>query len=344
MPKVSIVVPVYNVEKYLDRCVASLQNQTLEDIEIILVDDGSPDKCPQLCDEYARQDRRIHVVHKQNAGLGMACNSGLEIAKGEYIAFCDSDDWVDSDMYRSLYEVATAEKAQMVFSGLKRVDGSKRILGYLPHRKTKEIYSGGEIFNLLVDMVASSPCEGKDRTIQMSAKVVLYNRKFLNDNNIKFVSERIYPSEDLIFNVSALIHADKVVVVPDFWYNYFVNPKSISMTVNPHHYKNMLRTVELLRSTIEAKYRYPFDKDELQLRLARLCLGEARSHCGRIARARIPYKQKKQLLKDLRKDVLGIDSIKRYPFAKMPKKHYVMHQMIIHQCHALLILLLSKLN
>ena len=86
MAKVSVIVPVYNVEKYLDRCMQSLLNQTLKDIEIIMVDDGSPDNCPKMCDDYAKQDSRVKVIHKKNAGLGLARNSGLEVATGEYVA------------------------------------------------------------------------------------------------------------------------------------------------------------------------------------------------------------------------------------------------------------------
>ena len=97
-PKVSIIVPIYNVERYLDRCIQSLANQTLHDIEIILVDDESPDNCPVMCDVYEARDSRIKVVHKKNGGLGMACNSGLEVAKGEYVAFCDSDDWLEQNL------------------------------------------------------------------------------------------------------------------------------------------------------------------------------------------------------------------------------------------------------
>lgn len=84
--KISIIVPIYNVEKYLDRCMDSLLNQTLKDIEIIMVDDGSPDNCPQMCDEYAKKDNRVKVVHKENGGLGYARNSGLDVATGEYVA------------------------------------------------------------------------------------------------------------------------------------------------------------------------------------------------------------------------------------------------------------------
>ena len=128
MPKVSIIVPVYNVEKYLNRCIQSLLNQTLKDIEIIMVDDGSPDRCPQMCDNYAKKDNRIKVIHKQNAGLGYARNSGLEIATGEYIAFVDSDDFVNSQMYETLYNNAVSTKADVVYSGFRKEFNKNRFL------------------------------------------------------------------------------------------------------------------------------------------------------------------------------------------------------------------------
>lgn len=96
---ISIIVPVYNVEKYLERCIESIVNQTYKDIEIILVDDGSPDNCSVICDRYAEKDNRIKVIHKQNGGLINARKSGLEIAQGDYIGFVDSDDWIEPEMY-----------------------------------------------------------------------------------------------------------------------------------------------------------------------------------------------------------------------------------------------------
>ena len=115
IPKVSIIVPIYNVEKYLHQCVNSLLNQILKDIEIILVDDESPDNCPAMCDEYAKQDSRIKVIHKKNEGLGYARNSGLEIATGEYIAFVDSDDYVELDAYQKLYSIAVDKKTDVLY-------------------------------------------------------------------------------------------------------------------------------------------------------------------------------------------------------------------------------------
>ena len=106
MIKVSIIVPIYNVEKYLHQCVDSLLNQTLRDIEVILVDDGSPDSCPHICEEYKKKDIRVKVVHKQNGGLSDARNAGLKLVEGEYVAFIDSDDYVDLHMFEKLYAAA----------------------------------------------------------------------------------------------------------------------------------------------------------------------------------------------------------------------------------------------
>ncbi|MBR5509665.1 MAG: glycosyltransferase family 2 protein [Lachnospiraceae bacterium] len=104
-PLISIIVPVYKVEKYLERCVESLLSQTYQNLELILVDDGSPDRCPEICDAYAKKDERIRVIHQNNAGLSGARNAGIDVAKGEYLAFVDSDDYIASDFIQSLYEL-----------------------------------------------------------------------------------------------------------------------------------------------------------------------------------------------------------------------------------------------
>ena len=102
-PKISVIVPVYNVEKYLRKCIDSLTNQTLKDIEIILVNDGSTDNSGSIIDEYAKQDKRVIAIHKENGGQSSARNMGLDIAKGKYVGFIDSDDWIELDMYENMY-------------------------------------------------------------------------------------------------------------------------------------------------------------------------------------------------------------------------------------------------
>ena len=112
-PLISVIVPIYNVEKYLARCVDSNVNQTYKNLEIILVDDGSPDRCPQMCDDYAKKDSRIKVVHKNNGGLSDARNAGMVVATGEYISFIDSDDYVSDDFFECLLDVMNKENSDI---------------------------------------------------------------------------------------------------------------------------------------------------------------------------------------------------------------------------------------
>lgn len=134
MPMISVIVPVYNVEQYLLRCINTIQRQTFEDLEIILVDDGSMDGCPMICDELSIQDSRIKVIHKENGGLSSARNAGIRAAKGEYIGFVDSDDWIALDMYQLLYEIATEHDADIACGQIIRM---KKISSEQPHDETR---------------------------------------------------------------------------------------------------------------------------------------------------------------------------------------------------------------
>lgn len=134
MEKISVIVPVYNVEKYIHKCVDSILNQTYQNIEVILVDDGSPDACGSICDEYAKNDSRVIVVHKENGGLSDARNAGLDIATGEYIAFVDSDDWIEPDAYEYLIKNAIRYKVKMAVGGVKVFDEK-----YNKYRKNYDI-------------------------------------------------------------------------------------------------------------------------------------------------------------------------------------------------------------
>lgn len=125
---ISIIVPIYNVEKYLNKCIESILHQTYENFELILVDDGSPDSCGKICDDYANCDRRIKVIHKKNGGLSDARNAGIEIAKGEYIGFVDSDDYISPDMYKILLEDCLRNQADIAMCGRYVVSESYKIL------------------------------------------------------------------------------------------------------------------------------------------------------------------------------------------------------------------------
>ena len=128
MPELSVIVPVYKVEKYLSKCIDSILAQTFTDFELILIDDGSPDRCGEICDEYAAKDSRIIVIHQQNKGVSAARNAGLEIAKGKYIGFVDSDDWIEPEMYQILIATANETASELVICGSKQRDESGAFL------------------------------------------------------------------------------------------------------------------------------------------------------------------------------------------------------------------------
>ena len=223
MAKVSVIVPVYNVEKYLDRCMQSLLNQTLKDIEIIMVDDESPDNCPKMCDDYAKKDSRVKVIHKKNAGLGLARNSGLEVATGEYVAFVDSDDFTDVDAYRSLYENAQKRNADVVYAGflMQHSDNTESECFVL----NKE-WKGKEINTFLKSLIYDS-LPDKEK-IWMSVWNAIYKRKVIENNNIRFLSEREYLSEDVVFHTMLLPLCRKVVCIPKTFYHYCYNGTSLT--------------------------------------------------------------------------------------------------------------------
>ena len=127
-PLISVIVPIYKVEEYLDRCVESLINQTYKNLEIILVDDGSPDNCPQMCEAWAQKDSRIKVVHKENGGLSDARNAGFEVATGDIISFIDSDDWIEPEMFETMLSQMEKDDSDIVSCGVNWVEENGSVI------------------------------------------------------------------------------------------------------------------------------------------------------------------------------------------------------------------------
>lgn len=247
MPKVSVIVPIYNVEKYLDRCVQSVLRQTLKDIEIILVDDGSPDGCPALCDAYAAKDKRIKVIHKTNAGLGMARNTGLDVATGEYVAFVDSDDFIEVNMYEHLYKEALKYDADVVFSDVRFYkNGQVRVRHDV--NAVKLMHGREAVYNYLLDYVAPEPESNRDVKYMMSVWRAIYRRDVIELHNIRFLSERVVVSEDMPFNIDFMRYAQCVVHSSEAFYNYCFNQESLT---NNHSMAKNDRRIVLLNCVKE---------------------------------------------------------------------------------------------
>ena len=213
MDLISVIVPVYKVEPYLDRCVQSIVDQTYQNLEIILVDDGSPDNCPAMCDAWAEKDSRIRVIHKENGGLSDARNAGMAIAAGDYIAFVDSDDWIDAQMYQYLYEAIAATDSDIAACGAKRVwpDG----------RPKKELRSVNNYCILEPDsiMEAFITSNGLIQTVWNK----LYKRNVIK--NILFPVGLIH--EDEFWTWQAMARARRVVTIQGSYYNYLQRDNSI---------------------------------------------------------------------------------------------------------------------
>lgn len=216
-PKFSIVVPMYNVERFLPKCVDSLCSQTLKDIEIIMVDDGSPDRCGEIAEAYALKDSRVQVVHRVNGGLGPARNSGMEIARGEYIGFVDSDDWVDSNMFERLYAAASDYQADIVFTGLRTVRHGEVVSVREHPFAGKTLQGGDDILTLRASFYGAAPMRVLDDPVPISVWVAGYRRDFIENHHLRFLDIR---SEDKFFNTYACRVAKTVTCIDGAPYCY----------------------------------------------------------------------------------------------------------------------------
>lgn len=229
MSKVSIVVPIYNVEKYLEQCVDSIINQTLKDIEIILVDDGSPDNCPQICNDYAKKDSRIKVVHKKNGGLSSARNAGIEVATGDYIGFVDSDDYIELDMYEKMYNIAIENNVDFVMSDYYRVSSESKV------EATLDMDEGIYDKNKIKKDIFSTLIMGDDINYGRLLAVwhCLYKRELLDKNNLMFDEEVKYSEDNLFSSIIGYNANNFYYMKGSYLYNYRYNPNSISKTYKP---------------------------------------------------------------------------------------------------------------
>lgn len=214
---ISIIVPIYNVEKELDRCIQSIINQTYQDLEIILVDDGSPDRCPTICDRYAEQDFRIKVIHKENGGLSSARNAGLRIASGEYVLFVDSDDYIEADSCEKLLGVMTPE-IDIAVAAFKEIAGSKIIHRGKIQIEEGRVYSAREFVMLAI----------RDRNWLPAAWNKLYRRSFLINNSLYYKEGIVF--EDLQILLKMFLAAKKVTYTSYPFYNYIIREGSIMQT------------------------------------------------------------------------------------------------------------------
>lgn len=243
MPTLSVVLPVYNVESYLRKCIDSILNQTYKDFELIIVDDGSTDQSSEICDTYLTNPF-VTVIHRQNGGLSTARNTGIEAAKGEYITFCDSDDWIEPEMYSQMVRNIKETNSDIVVCGHRVVSESGKVL----EEVTTE--------DMVLDGKTATKYILEDKLIQSFAWNKIYKKTLFND--IRYPENRIY--EDTACTYLLFYESHQVSLLHNVYYNYLRRANSICLSVNKDVYRK--RIVDNFRAFYE-RYQFSVAHEDL---------------------------------------------------------------------------------
>ena len=240
MPKISIIVPVYNVENYIEKCIKSIIEQTFKDFELILINDGSIDNSGCICDKYLNIDNRIKVIHKKNTGVSNTRNLGLKIATGDYIGFVDADDFIDRLMYEKLYDESLKNNSDIIIIGLREVDGQGKILKeYIPSN-----------INLSEIIKRAYPCNK------------IFKRELFIKNNLYFNEGKFY--EDVALIPKLFMKSNNVSCVKYIGYNYLKRENSTTNKRDEKILDNLWAYTEiksyLLKENLYSKYKFEFEQ------------------------------------------------------------------------------------
>lgn len=323
---VSIIVPVYNVEKYLDECITSLVNQTYKNIEIILVNDGSKDSSGIKCEKWKIDNDRIKVIHKKNAGLGMARNTGLDHASGDYVIFVDSDDFTSEDMVEQLITRKIETSADTVFCSWIRYYDKNHMVPMIA-RYHADVFDGNEVVveRVLMEMIATKPEERVDSFLHMSVWHGLYSMKIINENKIRFPSEREFISEDIIYHIEYLTMSNCVAFLDKYLYYYRENNMSLTSVYNPERFNMEIKLYHEIVRRLEGKC----VMNDYILRCQRMFLGRVRS-C--IMRATVYAKV--QVFKEI-KEICENETVHKvvaeYPYKRNPFRQKIFNSFIRHK-------------
>lgn len=338
-PLVSIIVPVYNVENYLDDCISSILNQTYKNIEIIVVDDGSTDSSGKKCDDYSLKDKRIKVFHKKNSGLGLTRNYGIERSSGKYILFVDSDDYVSVDMVSSMINQVNKYSVDSVISGWYKVSENGKIK--YEEKYSNELFTGDNVKNLLLPRMIGSAPDSKD-SIFTTACAKLYSADIIKNSNLRFVSEREIQSEDLAFQLDYFVVSKKAAVIDNCVYYYRTNQNSLTTKYKANRFDE-----------IKKVYTYVLDKisindfpSSINLRLSKMMFVQLKV-CFNQEIPMINNKTKKECLMSIKKymtDELIQEIVCNYPINKLKFSQKLYLLIIKHKLSLIMYILMNILS
>ena len=328
---ISIIIPVYNVERYLKRCLDSLINQTYKNIEILLIDDSSTDGSASICKEYTKIDNRIHYYLKENSGAGLSRSFGLLHANGDYLGFCDADDYVEKDMYEKMISFMT-DNCDLVCCWHTDENASIR-------SDNKKIFVGRDIENLILGAVGTEPSAKLDERYGSSVWRGLYKSSIIKDHDISFMSERDIGSEDLIFNLEYLKYCSKVVYLDDQLYHHCINSGSMTRSWDYFHLDHELalyKVVEdMLASCMHVSYKYELQRMFIKrIRMALITISKAADQTN--------YSSCKNAIKDILEDKDVTELISGYPWYRLPVKQAIFYLCMKYRLVRLILLLGPK--
>lgn len=302
MKKISVIIPVYNVEKYLFRCVDSIIGQTYHNIEIILVDDGSTDSSPKICDEYQKIDKRVKVIHKKNSGAASSRNIGLANAKGDYIAFIDSDDYIELDMYENMMKINEEYNCDIVLCDCYKENENTREV--FTHNIREGFYNKEMLYKEYFPTLLMTNSVNYPPTI--SNCVCLFNKMLLESHQI-FYKDGLRFSEDLLFGSQAMYYANSFYYMKNHcYYHYMYNPTSVTNVF----YKNKWDIMKQLHIEIE-KFFLPIKNYNFQ-RQVDLVLLFIVYHCiGNIKTSALDKKIKQNEIKNILENIDVINMFSR---------------------------------
>lgn len=326
---ICVVVPVYNTERYLDQCIESIVNQTYRNLQILLIDDGSTDSSAQKCDAWAEKDSRITVIHKANAGLGHARNTGIDHAAGEYICFFDSDDYLAPDAIEKAYERACSAQAELVTFGFSTVSENGEVIWSQIPSTGAITYQGSQVQTcFLPELIAPDPRGNSRQLFQMSAWAMLLSMDVIRRSGWRFVSEREIVAEDVYSLLQLCSHLDRVAVLPEALYFYRTNEGSLSRKYRPdryeaisHFYQASIRLCQRLQYSEEIRHRLctPYLSFTITALKQEVAVHDRKTALSRL-RVIIDDAQLQNILRRVRRDKIGLK--KRILFWTMRNKHY----------------------
>ena len=246
-PLVSIIIPVYNVELYLEECMKSILRQTYANLDIILVDDGSKDKSPEMCDKYAREDTRVQVVHKENGGLMSAWMAGVQVAKGTYLLFVDSDDWIDLETVEELVGYVDGSSKEIICSNyiIEKKNQSIKV----KQSMKSGIYNREDIISKLYPDIMGL----ENRRIHCSRCMKLFSKELISEN-MKYGRQELSMGEDMNITFPAMLDAERIVVLDEgYYYHYRLVESSMIHKYNPRLYNNNKLLYKTLQEIVKSK-------------------------------------------------------------------------------------------